>query len=131
MSKKCIYTLHNTSLFHKYHMLWACEILLWHGSMNLVQMYRNSQIRTHKNKTWRWKASVSTFRLLPLQLHQYRSLLILKCITGRKEFCNCQTHNIHSPLTLHWHTVCFRLSILKTSPIMCFPTHYTLKCTDW
>jgi len=51
MSKKCIYTLHNTSLFHTYHMLIAYEILLGHGGINLVKMYRNSQIRTHKNKT--------------------------------------------------------------------------------
>jgi len=55
-------------------MLIACEILLGHGSINLVKMYRNSQIRTHKNKTWRWKASVPTFQLLPLLLHQYRSV---------------------------------------------------------
>ena len=102
MSKKCIYTLHNTSLFHKYHMLWACWLLLGHVSINLVQMYRNSQIRTYKNKTWRWKASVSTFQLLPLQFHQYRSLLILKCITGRRKNFVTARHTIF----IHpWHYI--------------------------
>jgi hypothetical protein len=36
-------------------MLKACEIFLGHGSINLVKMYRNSEIRTHKNKNLNMK----------------------------------------------------------------------------